>query len=150
MMDPGWFDGGGLERLAAAGLATAQMARVPTAFILNEVATFGQIMRGIRAGFNAVMLDSIALALRRARLPDSSGGRGGAPHRRRSRGRWDALPDGSGELGGEVGHLTDPEEAARFVTETVVDALAVSVGNVHILLNDQFPWCSTAAPASRT
>ena len=61
MMAPGWFDSGGLERLAAVGLATAQMTRVPAAFILNEVATFDQIMRGIRSGFNAVMLDSTAL-----------------------------------------------------------------------------------------
>ncbi len=45
-----------------------------------------------------------------------------------------ALPDGSGELGGEVGHMTDPDEAARFVAETGVDTLAVSVGNIHILL----------------
>jgi len=51
-----------------------------------------------------------------------------------------ALPDGSGELGGEVGHMTDPDEAARFVAETGVDALAVSVGNVHILLDGQSPF----------
>ena len=87
MMDPGWFDGGGLERLAAAGLATAQMTRVPTAFILNEVATFGQIMRGIRSGFNAVMLDSTVLPYAEHAAPDPPGGRGGAPHRRRGRGR---------------------------------------------------------------
>ena len=36
--------------------------------------------------------------------------------------------------------MTDPDEAARFVAETGVDALAVSVGNVHILLDGQSPF----------
>lgn len=34
----------------------------------------------------------------------------------------------------EEGELTDPETAARFVRETGVDALSISVGNVHVLL----------------
>ncbi|MDE0110670.1 MAG: class II fructose-bisphosphate aldolase, partial [Albidovulum sp.] len=34
--------------------------------------------------------------------------------------------------GGEDSARTDPEEAARFARETKVDALAVSVGNVHL------------------
>jgi fructose/tagatose bisphosphate aldolase len=33
--------------------------------------------------------------------------------------------------------LTDPDEAARFVEETGVDCLAVSVGNVHILMGEE-------------
>jgi fructose/tagatose bisphosphate aldolase len=33
--------------------------------------------------------------------------------------------------GGEHSTLTDPEQAARFVRETGVDALAVSIGNAH-------------------
>ena len=31
------------------------------------------------------------------------------------------------------GHTTDPEIAAKFVAETGVDALAVSIGNIHFL-----------------
>ncbi len=34
--------------------------------------------------------------------------------------------------GGEASNGTDPDEAARFATETGVDALAISVGNVHL------------------
>ncbi len=34
--------------------------------------------------------------------------------------------------GGEASNGTDPEEAARFARETGVDAMAVSVGNVHL------------------
>ena len=140
MMDPGWFDGGGLERLAAAGLATAQMTRVPTAFILNEVATFSQIMRGIRAGFNAVMLDSTALPYAEHARLTRQVVEAAHPIGVAVEAELGALPDGSGELGGEVGHMTDPDEAARFVAETGVDALAVSVGNIHILLDGQSPF----------
>jgi ketose-bisphosphate aldolase len=140
MMDRGWFDGGGLERLAAAGLATARLTRVPAAFILNEVSTFDQIVRGIGAGFNAVMLDSSGLPYaEHARLTRQVVA-AAHPAGVAVEAELGALPDGSGELGGEVGRPTDPDEAARFVAETGVDALAVSVGNIHILLDGESPF----------
>jgi fructose-bisphosphate aldolase class II len=37
-----------------------------------------------------------------------------------------------GYSGGETSAGTDPEEAARFARETGVDAMAISVGNVHL------------------
>lgn len=37
-----------------------------------------------------------------------------------------------GYAGGEGSAGTDPEEAARFAAETGVDAMAISVGNVHL------------------
>lgn len=37
-----------------------------------------------------------------------------------------------GYSGGEASAGTDPDEAARFVRETAVDAVAISVGNVHL------------------
>jgi fructose-bisphosphate aldolase class II len=37
-----------------------------------------------------------------------------------------------GYSGGETSHGTDPEEAAKFASSTKVDALAISVGNVHL------------------
>ena len=37
-----------------------------------------------------------------------------------------------GYSGGESSNGTDPEEAARFARETSVDAMAISVGNVHL------------------
>ncbi len=61
MIEPGWLDSGGIERLGALGTATARSATVPVALILNEVKTFPQIVRGIQAGFNAVMLDTSGL-----------------------------------------------------------------------------------------
>ena len=37
-----------------------------------------------------------------------------------------------GYAGGAASHGTDPDEAARFAAETGVDALAISIGNVHL------------------
>lgn len=38
--------------------------------------------------------------------------------------------------GGEESNGTDPEEAAKFARETSVDAMAISVGNVHLQQDD--------------
>jgi ketose-bisphosphate aldolase len=147
MMEPGWFDGGGLERLGAVGLATARAARVPVSLILNEVSTFAQVVRGIQAGFNAVMLntsglpyaENVRLTCQIVEVAHAVGVGVEA--------EVGTLPDASGEMGDEVGRLTDPDEAARFVSETGVDALAVSVGNVHVLIDGQavIDWDRLAA-----
>jgi ketose-bisphosphate aldolase len=147
MMEPGWFDGGGLERLGAVGLATARAARVPVSFILNEVSTFAQVVRGIQAGFNAVMLDTSGLPyaenvrLTRQVMEVAHAAGVGVEA------ELGSLPDASGEMGGEAGRLTDPDEAARFVSETGVDALAISVGTVHMLIHGQafIDWDRLAA-----
>jgi len=137
MVKPGWLDGYGLERLAALGLATAKSAKVPVAFILNEVSTFEQIVRGSHAGFNVVMqetsdlpyAENVRLTRQIVRMAHAVGVGVEAA--------LGLLPDASGEPGHETGQLTDPAEAARFVSETGIDALGVSVGNVHLLRQGQ-------------
>ncbi|MEO9526029.1 class II fructose-bisphosphate aldolase [Roseibium sp.] len=42
-----------------------------------------------------------------------------------------------GYSGGEASAGTDPEEAAKFARETAVDAMAISVGNVHLQQDKQ-------------
>ncbi|MBO9434329.1 class II fructose-bisphosphate aldolase [Ruegeria sp. R13_0] len=42
-----------------------------------------------------------------------------------------------GYSGGEGSNGTDPEEAAKFARETGVDAMAISVGNVHLQQNKE-------------
>ena len=37
-----------------------------------------------------------------------------------------------GYSGGEGSDGTDPEEAAKFARDSAVDAMAISVGNVHL------------------
>ena len=133
-----WLDGGGLRRLAALGRATAEDARVPVALLLNEALTFEQVMRGLAWGFNAVMLDTSGLPLEEniattRRVVGAAHALGADVE-----GELGRLPDASGILGGPAkAVLTDPEGAARYVAETGVDALSISIGNVHVLTEGQ-------------
>ena len=137
MMEPNWLDGGAIERLGALGLATARAARVPAALLLNEVKTFAQAVRGIQSGYNAVMLDTselpfaenIALTQKLAEVAHAASVGVEA--------ELGVLPDASVSLDGQQSQLTDPQQAALFVKETGVDALAVSIGNVHILTHGE-------------
>ncbi|MGZ4395940.1 MAG: class II fructose-bisphosphate aldolase [Gaiellaceae bacterium] len=119
-----WFDGGGIELLGALGGEIARQARVPVALLLNETHTLEQSLRGLDAGFNAVMMhtDDPGTVAQLVAVAHSCGAA--------VEGEFGNLPDAAH---GTVGRLTDPEEAAAFVEATGVDCLAVSVGNVHLL-----------------
>jgi ketose-bisphosphate aldolase len=144
-----WFDAWGLESAAALGAAAVRRAGIPVSFILNETETFEQCLRGIELGFNVVMVDSSALPYREnlevnRKLVAKARPRGVAVE-----GELGHLP--TGETGGiaaavrskktdgapgvprDESSLTDPEQAGEFVRETGIDALSVSVGNVHVL-----------------
>ena len=137
MIEPGWLDNGGIERLGALGTAAARSATVPVGLILNEVKTFPQVVRGIQAGFNAVMLDTsglpfeenIAMTCKVVEVAHAVGVGVEA--------ELGILPTASTEIAEHESCLTDPLQAAQFVSETDVDALSVSVGNIHILTNRQ-------------
>jgi fructose-bisphosphate aldolase class II len=129
LVDHGWLDRGGIEILGLTGRTRAERSSVPLALILNEAASFDHALRGIEAGFNAVMLVSddrdttaelVGAARRRGVAVEAELGR---------------LPDGDsrGRIDSSHSSLTDPAEAAAFVAATGVDALAVSIGNVHTL-----------------
>lgn len=128
-----WYDDGGIELLGAIGREVARRSGVPVALLLNETHTLEQSLRGLDAGFNAVMMHTGGLAVddaapRVARLVEAAHARGAAVEA-----ELGELP-GAGRVGGaEGGGLTDPGQAAAFVEATGVDCLAVSVGNVHLL-----------------
>ena len=111
MMEPGWFEDRGMERLGALGLATAKSARVPVSLLLNEVSTFSQVVRGIQAGFNAVMLETSSLPfaenVRLTRKVVEVAHAAGVG----VEGELGTLPDATGETGGHESSQTDPEEA---------------------------------------
>jgi fructose-bisphosphate aldolase class II len=134
MMNQEWFDEGGLEGLGRVGRALAERSMVPTALILNEVLTFDQVVRGLEYGFNAVMLDTSALSfednIRITRKVAEAAHEAGA-HAEAELGH---LPVGTGEDEQEPA-LTDPDQAAEFVAATGIDALGVSIGNIHIMLH---------------
>jgi ketose-bisphosphate aldolase len=135
MVDGKWLDSGGVELLGAIGRSYAARSAVDVALIFNEAHTLDQALRAIDAGFNTVMIDTHSWPIEAAtaavkelcRVAHESGvaveGELGSP----------AEATASG-----VDHshatLTDPDEAARFVEETGIDCLAVSVGNVHIMM----------------
>lgn len=132
LVDQGWLDDDGIETLGRLGRPIAERARVPTCLLLNETHTAAQAIRGLDAGFNAVMLHTSGS------LDSVEGVRSVvvAAHAREAavEGELGALPDAKGsEIDAAGSSLTDPDEAAAFVESTGVDCLAVSVGNVHLL-----------------
>jgi ketose-bisphosphate aldolase len=138
MVDGQWLDGGGIEALGAVGRSYAARSFVDVALLFNEAHTLEQAWRGIDAGFNAVMVDThswrtedaIVAVKELCRVAHQSGvaveGELGSP----------AEATASG-VDHSHASLTDPDEAARFAEETGVDCLAVSVGNVHILMDQE-------------
>jgi len=123
-----WFDAGGIELLGALGGELARRTRVPVALLLNETHTLEQSLRGLDAGFNAVMLHTGSVAAV-AQLATAAHARGAGVE-----GELGNLPDAArGEIDRSAASLTDPGQAAAFVEATGVDCLAVSVGNVHLL-----------------
>jgi fructose/tagatose bisphosphate aldolase len=127
-VDPSWLGAGGIEMLGCLGCRVAESSRIPAALLLNETHTLDQALRGIGAGFNAVMLrggetEALAQLVERAHEREVA-----------VEGEVGALPDGvGGSIDASAAVLTDPEEAASFVAATGVDCLAVSFGNVHML-----------------
>jgi ketose-bisphosphate aldolase len=122
---------GGVEVAAAVGRALAARATVPVAVHLDHAPTIELIRQAIRAGFTSLMFDGSTFPLER--------------NRRETMLAYAAAQEARLGLEAELGHvggrepgvrtsemaLTDPEAAARFVLETRVDSLAVSVGTAH-------------------
>jgi ketose-bisphosphate aldolase len=129
MVDQAWLDRWGIGYFAAMGQAAVERSRVPVCLILNETKELEHCMRGVRLGFNVVMLDSSLLPLQEnievtRRLVAAAHPRGVAVEAELGH-----LPEAGGE---GRGILTDPDSARRFAEETGIDALAVSIGNIHL------------------
>jgi fructose-bisphosphate aldolase class II len=123
-----------LYHYGALGRAIAGEARVPASLILNEGAQVPMLVKALRAGFNVVMhdhekcspeesLDTNRYLVRTAHAMDAE-----------VEAELGELPAHDSRTRTESrGRKTDPEAAADFVRRTGVDALAVAVGNVHML-----------------
>ena len=130
MIDQEWFDNQGLEYFASFGQVAIKKSKVPVCFILNEAKKYEQCIRGIALGFNVVMMDTSYLPFKQnlemtKRLVDAAHSKGVAVE-----GELGRLPKAGKK---DSFSLTDPEEARKFVKETNIDALSVSIGNVHVL-----------------
>jgi fructose-bisphosphate aldolase, class II len=123
---------GALGPIAAACLAIARSAAVPAAVHLDHATSADLVQEGARLGFGSVMFDA-------SRQPYADNVRATAELARwcQDQGMW--VEAELGEVGGKDGvHApaarTDPDEAARYVAATGVDALAVAVGSSHAML----------------
>ncbi len=106
----------------------AEGARVPVVAHLDHGYTVDECKEALDAGFTSLMFDGS-----RKPLADNI-----AESRAIAEMAHDAGISCEGEIGfvgyadGERSAGTDPEEAALFARETGVDAMAISVGNVHL------------------
>jgi ketose-bisphosphate aldolase len=134
--NPAWLNAGGIEALSALARTLAERARVPAAVLFNEAQTLEHAQRGLAAGCNAVMLDTSRLAwdenVEITRQMVAAAHAAGAA----VEAELGHLPT-AGQPEDGPGALTDPQDAARFVASTGIDALAVSIGNVHLLANGE-------------
>jgi len=139
VVNQAWLDGDGLEEWAALARCLAERTTLPVAVLCNEVKTFAHVVRALRAGCNAVMLDTSSLpfgenAAWTRRVVEVAHAVGATVEAEIGH-----LPDAAAGDGISDGLRTDPDQAARFVEVTGVDALAVSVGNTHNLARGESP-----------
>jgi len=126
-----------LASFASMGKIMAQNSSVPTAFILNEVEDLEIINKGIRFGFNSVMFDGSSLPLEENIELTRKVVKEAAKRGIDVEGQVGRIPDRGENI--NKNFLTSPQEAAYFVEKTGVNALAISVGNIHnMTMNEEF------------
>ncbi len=111
----------------------AERVSVPVVAHLDHGYTFEDCKEALESGFTSLMFDGSRKPLQEnidetARIAEMAHGAGISCE---------------GEIGfvgysdGEASHGTDPDEAAKFAQDTGVDAMAISVGNVHLQQNKE-------------
>jgi ketose-bisphosphate aldolase len=118
----------------AMAVSMATLARIPVAIILNEADDLAMLVKSLDAGFNTVMYqkpgepfeDTVETTRYLVRTAHFLGAE--------VESEVGELPEADVSTGTvSAGVNTDPAKARYFVETTGVDALAVAVGNVHLL-----------------
>jgi fructose-bisphosphate aldolase, class II len=106
----------------------AEQASVPVATHLDHGASLDECREALDHGFTSVMFDGSLLPL--TENIDRTAEVAALAH------KAGASCEGEigfvGYAGGAASAGTDPQDAARFARETGVDAMAISIGNVHL------------------
>ncbi|MEO0542734.1 MAG: class II fructose-bisphosphate aldolase [Pseudomonadota bacterium] len=117
-----------LEVIAPMFNNVAENASVPVVCHLDHATDLDECRKALDLGFTSIMFDGSSKSLNQnidltAQAVELAR-------------RFEASCEGEigfvGYAEGEPGSVTDPQEAARFAAETAVDAMAISVGNVHL------------------
>jgi len=122
---------GSLAPIAAATLAIADACSQPVVVHLDHAEDIALVEQAVRLGLTSVMFDG-------SRLPDDANRAATRRVVALCRTAGVGVEAELGEVGGKDGvHApgvrTDPADAARFVADTGVDALAVAVGSSHAM-----------------
>ncbi|ORT58841.1 class II fructose-bisphosphate aldolase [Streptomyces sp. CB03238] len=130
------FHGGDLSAVAAAAAAVARASAAPLGLHLDHVVTPDLLRAAHTEGFGSVMFDASKLGYGDNVKATAEAARWG-----HERGMW--VEAELGKVGGKDGEppldahtpgvRTDPAEAAAYVADTGVDALAVAVGSTHAM-----------------
>lgn len=120
-----------LEYMAPIMIEAAHMADVPVAVHFDHGTSFESISCAIKSGFSSIMFDGASYSLEdNIRLTKEivKLGRSFGVTIEAELGQVGGAEDGNREVDQ---HLTDVAEAITFTNSTLVDALAVSIGNLH-------------------
>lgn len=128
-----------LELYAATGRAACDSASVPCALIFNECPRDEWVRRASKLGFDIVMPSDPAAPFDEYVRRVASIVRHAHEFGVAVEAEVGALPCGASGTVAPGGAMTDPAVAETFVERTGVDLLAVSVGNVHIMVTGEQP-----------
>ncbi len=124
---------GGMEETVQTAYMASKDAAVPVVLHLDHATTYEDCNRAINAGFSSVMIDASALPYEENVALTRKVARRAHPFGVTVEGELGRLVGEEGDIivKGPEAAQTDPEEARKFVLETQVDALAVSIGTAH-------------------
>jgi fructose-bisphosphate aldolase class II len=131
------------EKLIEPMIEMAKEATVPVTISLDHGKNENLIMRCIETGFPSVMFDGSTLPLDENIRTVKEITKKAHPLGISVEGEVGVVAGLEGDVAPKdmdpgIDHLTRPEDAVRFVKETDVDALAISVGTVHGLFAGKF------------
>jgi ketose-bisphosphate aldolase len=112
----------------------AQSVSVPVATLLNESIDMNVAYQGVKADFDMVMFVDEKMPIDRLTVVTRKLVEFARACQVAVEGEVGSLGMADQPTGQQsAGHQTDPGIAAKFVAETGIDALAVSIGNIHFL-----------------
>ncbi len=130
---PGHLEYAGLEFWMANARVAAEQAKVPVAIHLDHGKSFDWVMRCIRVGFTSVMIDASSLPYEENVALTKKVVEAAAPIGVTVEAELGHIPTGDVKMTEDLKKecYTVPSEAAEFVAETGVHALAIACGNLH-------------------